>query len=236
MKGLLIAVAFLAAAQASVIKFEQAVDALKGMKGVVKNLEDALIHSTDEEGQVKDSAWPPKFCKTLDCPKFTVVTSTKDYEERMYEASNWVTTSMVGIDYKDAQSKMFMKLFNYISGNNAKGEKIAMTAPVIERIIPGEGPACEDNFTMSFFISPKVAAAPAPKDSTVYLSTLPKLTAYVRSFGGFADETSYVQNAKELGEALPATSKYHKEFFYTGGYDAPFQIFNRHNEVWFIGE
>jgi len=231
MKLLLITLAALTVAQASVIRFEQAVDALKGMKEAIKGFEGAIV----QESEISDDAWPPKFCKTLDCPKFTVVTSTKDYEERKYDASHWVSTNVAGIDYQDANGKMFMKLFNYISGNNMKEEKIAMTAPVLVSIIPGEGPACEDNFTMSFFISPKVATAPAPKDSTVFIRTMPAMTAYVRSFGGFASQDDYIKNAAALAAALPKTAKYNKDMYYTAGYDAPFTIFNRHNEVWFIG-
>ena len=61
------------------------------------------------------------------------------------------------------------------------GEKIDMTVPVRTSIIPGQGPACEDNFTMSFFISPKVADPPMPSDSSVTLTTLPEgFTVYVR--------------------------------------------------------
>jgi hypothetical protein len=41
-------------------------------------------------------------------------------------------------------------------------EKIAMTAPVVIRLIPGPGPACESNFTMSFFMSNKVKNPPQP--------------------------------------------------------------------------
>ena len=60
-------------------------------------------------------------------------------------------------------------------------EKIDMTVPVRTRIIPGAGPACEDNFTMSFFLSPKVTDPPQPTDSSVFLNELPqKYTVYVR--------------------------------------------------------
>ena len=56
-----------------------------------------------------------------------------------------------------------------------------MTVPVRTRINPAQGPACEDNFTMSFFLAPKVADPPKPTDGAVRLSTLPdKFTVYVR--------------------------------------------------------
>ena len=59
-------------------------------------------------------------------------------------------------------------------------EKIAMTAPVVIRLIPGPGPACESNFTMSFFMSNKVKNLPQPTESTVFLNHAPVFRAYVR--------------------------------------------------------
>ena len=60
------------------------------------------------------------------------------------------------------------------------GQKIAMTAPVLNSIIPGPGPACANNFTMSFFVSPKEGQPPQPSDPEVALTSLPKLRVYVR--------------------------------------------------------
>lgn len=45
----------------------------------------------------------------------------------------------------------FMKLFRYISGTNSKQAKIPMTAPVLTKIEPGQGPNCESTFVMSFY-------------------------------------------------------------------------------------
>ena len=59
-------------------------------------------------------------------------------------------------------------------------EKIDMTAPVLVRIIPGQGPACKDDFRMSFFIAPKVTDPPKPTNPNVTLSKLPAQTAYVK--------------------------------------------------------
>lgn len=60
------------------------------------------------------------------------------------------------------------------------GQKIAMTAPVLMMIMPGQGPACEDNFTMSFFMSPKVKNPPAPSQKEVFLDKMSQMKVYVR--------------------------------------------------------
>lgn len=197
----------------------------------VKTISNGPSSETNEVSNVQQ----PAFCHDLNCPQFTVIEDHKEYQLREYVASSWVTTSMNGVDYDTAGSRMFMKLFGYISGKNDKKETITMTCPVIVRVIPGQGPTCENNFTMSFFNIPNVTP-PKPSEEDVYLSDLPKLRAYVRTFGGFASMKDWISEADQLAKALSADAKYVTDFFYTGGYDAPFKLFNRHNEVWFIAE
>merc|ERR1712127_951283 len=197
-----------------------------------------LTGSNRDHKQQLETTWPPAFCNKLDCPKYTVIEQNKDYELREYEVSNWVSISQKDISWKQSQYSMFMKLFKYISGENKDKKKITMTAPVIDRIIPGQGPACEDDFTMSFFVSPTEGAAPQPSDPTVSLTELTKQRVYVRAFGGYAmfSFDPWAAQAAKLAEAIGDTSKYHSESYYTAGYDSPARIFNRHNEIWFIAK
>jgi len=177
----------------------------------------------------------PDFCNGLDCPKYALKNKTKDFEIRYYTNTVWYGTNLAGIDYNAANYKLFMRLFDYIQGANEKKMKIAMTAPVINRIIPGQGPACENNFTMSFFNSPKVVNPPKPTDPTVFIHSFNAMTVYVTGFGGFADQQKYQEHALSLGKALDkAGIQFNKNVYYTAGYDSPFKLFNRHNEVWFM--
>ena len=61
---------------------------------------------------------------------------------------------------------------------NLLEKKIAMTVPVIVRIIPGQGPACENNFTMAFYVAESEAPAPTNHDVTVI--SAPARNAYVK--------------------------------------------------------
>ena len=50
----------------------------------------------------------------------------QDFELREYEATRWVSTAQLGIDYDAAVEKMFMRLFNYISGENQQSKCLCM--------------------------------------------------------------------------------------------------------------
>ena len=58
-------------------------------------------------------------------------------------------------------------LFAYISGKNDEGIKIPMTVPVLTSYIPNEDhpgpskPEEEKNFTVSFYLQPKIAVSQA---------------------------------------------------------------------------
>merc|ERR1711964_250504 len=81
-------------------------------------------------------------------------------------------------------SKAFYGLFNYIDGSNDADSKIPMTAPVSMRIVPGEGPNCESNFTMSFYIpSDLQGAPPQPTQTSPTALRLPPCMAWPWSRG-----------------------------------------------------
>jgi len=136
---------------------------------------------------------------------------------------------------------MFMRLFGYIQGDNEEHEKIDMTIPVLIGMIPkpdgtyqvGIDAGYEANFNMSFFLTK--ADSPAPTNQEVQLVELPEVTVYVRKFDGFASAEDYVQQAKELRAVLDGAGiQYVNSYFYALGYDSPWTIFNRRNEVWYM--
>ena len=58
-----------------------------------------------------------------------------------------------------------------------------------------------------------------------------------RQFGGYVlTEGEWVENAQKLVKSIDDSSKYRSDFFFTAGYNSPFQLLNRHNEIWFIAK
>ena len=115
----------------------------------------------------------------------------------------------------------FQRLFNYIEGKNAKGQKIPMTAPVAVLIQPGQGPFCKDNFTVNFFVPFEDQTNPAaPTDKDVFISTQPKFCAYVIVYGGYSNIDLVQKYSEELGEALVKDGlgdSFRKDFFFFAG-------------------
>ncbi|KAM8947402.1 heme-binding protein 2-like [Pelodytes ibericus] len=174
----------------------------------------------------------PSFCGKSECPKYELVKDYKTFELRSYEPTQWVSTSLdmdlIGIGMVTS----FRRLFKYISGSNTESLKINMTVPVILSV-----PLNDDsvNATMSFFLA--LENPPRPLDPNVYLEKYGQQSVYVKSFGGYAFDYEYAKKAKALSEELVALGIPFEDSFYERvGYNSPFTLFNRHNEVWYLAK
>ena len=159
------------------------------------------------------------------------------YEIRNYPAQYWSSTKGYSMQITDSQEsyEAFNRLFEYITGQNEANEVIDMTAPVTTFVIPGAGPNCESNFTMSSYIPDKYQASPlAPTNPEVFLEYRESFDAMVTSFSGYATDADYIAAAAGLyNKATIDGVNVQAETWYMVGYDAPFQIANRLNEVWY---
>ncbi|XP_031438072.1 heme-binding protein 2-like isoform X3 [Clupea harengus] len=133
------------------------------------------------------------FSTGLQYPKHSNLESKgEDYEVRTYEVTNWVSTTLTGMELDPAMNAGFRRLFKYIQGENERKEKVEMTAPVTCRVEPGAGPACETTFTVSFFIPEQNQAdPPKPTNPEVFIENRPEFTAFVRTYGGFTNEQTH---------------------------------------------
>ena len=98
---------------------------------------------------------------------YTVVRSDGAFELRDYPELALVTTR------RDSENGSFMRLFRYISGDNATEQKIAMTTPVF----------MQDD-AMAFVLPTAVAPAPAPTSGEVRLEKRPAVRVAVHRYSG----------------------------------------------------
>uniref|UniRef100_A0A8C1Q4T7 Heme binding protein 2 n=1 Tax=Cyprinus carpio TaxID=7962 RepID=A0A8C1Q4T7_CYPCA len=165
------------------------------------------------------------FSSGLQHPKFTAQQSKgEDYEVRTYHTTNWVSTAVTGMEQDPAFSTGFRRLFKYIQGNNEKS-KWSCSCRGLERQF-----FCTRHSRLVLSADP-----PKPTDSDVFIDNRKEVTVFVRTYGGFANSESSRAELLKLIESLKRDGMKFKEApFYRAGYDSPFKLTNRRNEVWLI--
>ncbi|XP_066103968.1 heme-binding protein 2 [Saccopteryx bilineata] len=158
------------------------------------------------------------------------------YEIRQYGPAKWVSTSVESMDWDSAIQTGFTRLNSYIQGKNDKETKIKMTAPVMSYVEPGSGPFSESTITISLYIpSEQQSDPPRPAESDVFIEDRAEMTVFVRSFDGFSSAQKNQEQLLTLASILREEGKvFDEKVYYTAGYNSPFNLLNRNNEVWLI--
>lgn len=147
------------------------------------------------------------------------------FEIRSYEATLFTTVKLSSKGYKNTSSQGFSILAGYIFGKNERNEKISMTSPVSMSL--------EDSVTMMFMVPKKLnkETLPKPNQSAIEFKEEPaKLLAAIR-FSGWANDAKIEQYKQDLKADLDAEGIKYTNKFYFFGYNAPFEVINRKNEV-----
>ena len=178
----------------------------------------------------------------IEMPNYEVIkTLSNNVEIRRYDASKWAcATTKCSAEQcsKSYQSKMFRKLFKYISGENDLSQKIPMTAPVtmtFKSVSDSKiGPDSEVSYEMGFFVPKDFnAKTPNPTGENMYVKSESELIVAVSRFSGYAKFNDSLTHRDLIIESLGSdATNYDTRNFIAAGYDAPFKPFNRRNEVW----
>merc|ERR1712142_404866 len=172
----------------------------------------------------------------LEIAPYEVIQESDGWEVRMFPAQKWISTDVQDVMPHDGpeHDDAFFRLFNYIDGSNEMNSKIPMTAPVSMRILPGEGPNCESNYTMSFYIPSNLQEnPPKPTDSQVYIEERQAFEVVAMQFGGFPSDLEFSAKAAMLYEMAKEEELSVKDVpLWTAGFSGPSVIINRRNEVW----
>ncbi|KNC87025.1 hypothetical protein SARC_00835 [Sphaeroforma arctica JP610] len=169
----------------------------------------------------------PVFCRGQDCPLYKSIKEVSDTVElRYYDASHWI--SFTECDEHGGGGGEFMKLFHYIGGDNDMKMRIPMSTPILKQQID------ENCHSMSFFKPFSIAAKdlPQPLDAGVQIISQPAQAYYVHAFGGYMDDAKFDQSMQAFDAAGMEITDDSVYSAMVAQYDARFQLFNRHNEVW----
>jgi hypothetical protein len=157
---------------------------------------------------------------------YKVIKAEKDFEIRFYPSVTMATITSSAKSYKELGSSGFRKLAGYIFGGNDAKKQIAMTSPVHMDI--------NDSISSMSFVMPSAYNAdnlPKPNDATVNINkTADEYVAAIK-FSGFASDEDIKNQTERLKNALKAASiTYYGNFRYLG-YNPPYQLVGRRNEV-----
>jgi hypothetical protein len=162
-------------------------------------------------------------------PEFEVIRVTDNYEVRQYEPYIVAEVDVTG-DQGSAGNRAFRILADYIFGNNGRGEKMQMTAPVVSTPMQGD----EESYTYAFVMESRYSldTLPPPKDSRIRIVEKPARVIAAKQYSGRWTEENYRRNEASLIEALAGDGLEARNGPYLARYDSPFKPwFLRRNEV-----
>ncbi len=156
---------------------------------------------------------------------YTITTVVGEIEIRDYEARLFTNVPLSSQGYKENASKGFSKLGGYIFGANQRNEKIAMTSPVSMSL--GE------DASMQFMVPAAISKdeLPKPNQADITFKQEPQKSMAVITFSGWASDTSIKEYKDKLIAVLKANGIQHSNQFYCFGYNPPYDLFFRKNEI-----
>jgi hypothetical protein len=156
-----------------------------------------------------------------------VVSSRDGLEIRHYPSYLLVQVAEPG-EFFQAGNRAFQPLFNYISGSNAAGQRIAMTAPVLQEV-----PDVDKNLVS--FVMPKdfdVESIPLPSNQRVSIVEVSEHFAAAIKFSGSWNSQRFADKGEELLAAVKSAGLVTIGSLYWARFDPPFKPgFMKHNEV-----
>ena len=163
--------------------------------------------------------------KNIETYPYKVTKVYDNFEIRNYESTLFTSVKLSTKNYKESSSKGFSILAGYIFGDNDKNEKIAMTSPVAMTL--------EDSMTMLFMVPKKFEkeTLPQPNQAEIVFKNEPAKTVAAITFNGWADDEKIERYKQDLKLALDTKKIPYTNRFYFLGYNAPYEVFNRKNEV-----
>ncbi len=161
----------------------------------------------------------------IETPDYKVIKTLGNVEIRQYPKMVVAQTSLTNRSFENQGSNGFRTIAGYIFGGNEGSQKIAMTTPVVMRM--------GDSSTM-YFVMPKQYAKndlPKPNSNNVRILEEAEKTLAVIAYGGFSSDEKIEKHRMKLENTLLENNIKTKGAFMYMGYNAPWDLVNRRNEV-----
>ena len=164
--------------------------------------------------------------RSIERYKYSVIKTYKDFEIRGYEASLFTSVKINTDNYKQASSKGFSILGGYIFGKNESKKQIPMTSPVAMRLE-------KEEMTMLFLVPKKFNKEnlPKPENSKIEFIEIPKKKMAAITFSGWASDEKIEKYKLELINLLEKNGIEYANKFSLLGYNPPYEVLFRKNEI-----
>lgn len=157
---------------------------------------------------------------------YTVIEELGDLEIRHYPAALMATVESPDTSFRGASNGSFRRLAGYIFGGNEQAKSIPMTAPVhMEQATAGS----RMRFVMP--VSFTTDSMPRPNDPGVTLAPSEEEHVAALRFGGFGSDERITEHRALLLAACEAQGLKVLGSVRYLGYDPPWQMVGRRNEV-----
>jgi hypothetical protein len=157
--------------------------------------------------------------------KYEVIKKFPEFEIRKYEAALFSSVKLGSKSYKESSRTGFGILAGYIFGDNESNEKIAMTTPVAMEL---------GDSTKMLFMVPKsynLENLPRPNNTKINFEKHDEKVFAAIAFDGWADNEKIEKYKTILLAELSKEKIAHTNKFIFLGYNPPYEMINRSNEV-----
>ena len=157
---------------------------------------------------------------------YEVLETYNEVEIRHYPPARMASVQNPETDKSKVSNSSFRVLAGYIFGGNSENQEFAMTAPVHMHE--------SDSGTRMSFVLPQEAwneELPDPNNNRVQLHWSKEEYVAAIRFGGFRSEEAETKYKNKLIQQLNELGIKHNNDFRVLGYDPPFKLTDRRNEV-----
>ncbi len=169
--------------------------------------------------------WAKSLTAKIEMYEYEVIKSFENFEIRKYAPATFSYVTIDDTSYDASSSAGFRQLAGYIFGGNEKGQSIAMTSPVEMEM--------DQQMTMKFMVPGEYSLEdlPSPNNKNVKFKQEPERIVAAIQFSGYANDAKIEMYKTALNKLLYVHGLKHNGEYSFMGYNSPFDVFNRRNEV-----